>query len=464
MNCYILVDFGSTYTKLTVVDIDNECLVANTSANTTVETNIKFGYENALEKLKKIINFKNMNIVNILACSSAGGGLKMIAIGITPTFTVEAARRAALGAGARLLKTYSYFLKDEDIVEIDSLNPDIILLTGGAESGNTKYIIHNAKLLKNLKSSAPIVVAGNSYANKDIKEIFKNSKKELVITENVMPDTNRINPNPVREEIRKIFMQQIVVAKGMEDVENITNEILMPTPTAVLKAAKLLAEGTEKYNGWGDIMVIDIGGATTDVHSISEPKKDKKMLIEGLEDTYDKRTVEGDLGMRYSALSLYESVGKGNFLKHKSSLKDIKAKCEFRHNKPNLIFEDKEEIEFDEIMAKNCVEISTKRHSGSIRSSYIGGKTVFVQNGKDLREINLIIGTGGIIINSENSYSILKECIGKDEKFLLPLKPRFAIDKKYIMSAMGVLSMKNKNLAFKILTENIIEINNLKNR
>ena len=109
MNCYILVDFGSTYTKLTLVDIDNECIVANTSAHTTVTTNIKFGYETALEKLKKIVDFKNINIVDILACSSAGGGLKMVAIGITPTFTVEAARRAALGAGARLLKTYNFF-------------------------------------------------------------------------------------------------------------------------------------------------------------------------------------------------------------------------------------------------------------------------------------------------------------------------------------------------------------------
>lgn len=461
MNCYILVDFGSTYTKLTLVDLDNECIVANTSAHTTVTTNIKFGYETALGKLKKIVDFKNINIVDILACSSAGGGLKMVAIGITPTFTVEAARRAALGAGARLLKTYNYFLKDEDINEIDILNPDIILLTGGAENGNTKYIIHNAGLLKKLKSSAPIIVAGNSYASKDIKEIFKNSSKKFEITENVMPDVNRINPNPVREVIRKTFMQQIVVAKGMEDVEKITNEILMPTPTAVLKAAKLLAEGTEKYNGWGDIMVVDIGGATTDVHSISEPKKDKKMIIEGLEDTYDKRTVEGDLGMRYSAVSLYESVGKENFLKHNPSLENIKAKCELRHNKPNLIFKDQDEIEFDEIMAKNCVEISTKRHSGSIHPSYIGGKTVLVQNGKDLREINLIIGTGGIVINSKNPYLILKECVGKDDKFLLPLRPKFAIDKKYIMSAMGILSMKNKNLAFKILTENIVELDKL---
>ncbi len=458
MNCYILVDFGSTYTKLSLVDIDNECLILNVSAHTTVTTNIKFGYEKALEKLKQQIDLEKINIVDILACSSAGGGLKMVAIGITPTFTVEAAKRVILGAGARLLKSYSYFLKDEDIVEIDKLNPDIILLTGGAENGNTAYIIHNAKILTNLKSKVPIVVAGNSCANKIIKELFEKNSKEFVITENVMPDVNRINANPVREVIRKIFMRQIVVAKGMEDVNKITNEVLMPTPTAVLKAARLLSEGTDKYKGWGDVMVIDIGGATTDVHSISEPVQDKNLFVEGLEEIYDKRTVEGDLGMRYSAISLYECIGSENFLKHRNSIKNIEERCKFRHDNPELVFEDKEEIEFDEIMAKNCVEISTKRHSGTIHPSYIGGRTVLVQNGKDLRKVNVVIGTGGIIINSKNPYEILKECIVKEEKFLLPQNPKFKIDKKYILSAMGVLSMKNKNLAYKILTENILEI------
>lgn len=324
MNCYILVDFGSTYTKLTLVDIDEKCVVLNVCELTTVSTNIRIGYEKALDKLKKKIDFKNLNIVDILACSSAGGGLKMIAIGITPTYTVKAAKNIILGAGARILKSYSYFLKEEDIKEIDRLNPDIILLTGGAENGNIDYIVHNAKYLLKLEGESPVIVAGNSSANKVIKELFKNAKKELIVSENIMPDVNKINANPTREEIRKVFMQQIVVAKGMEDINKITKNILMPTPTAVLKAAKLLSEGLFKGDGCGEIMVIDIGGATTDVHSISDPIKEKDLFIEDLEDLYEKRTVEGDLGMRYSAISLYENVGEKNFLKYKKKSKILR--------------------------------------------------------------------------------------------------------------------------------------------
>lgn len=115
MNAYILIDFGSTYTKLTLIDADNRCLLATTNANTTVDTNIKIGYENALKKMKEKIDFSQINILDILACSSAAGGLKMVAIGITPNYTVEAAKKSILGAGARLLKSYSYFLKEKNI-------------------------------------------------------------------------------------------------------------------------------------------------------------------------------------------------------------------------------------------------------------------------------------------------------------------------------------------------------------
>lgn len=458
MNAYLLIDFGSTYTKLSLVDIDSGELIKRVSSNTTVKTNIKIGFDLALRELKSEVDFKNINIVDTLACSSAGGGLKMISIGITPNFTVEASRRAALGAGARLLKSYSYRLKKEDIREIEELSPDIILLTGGAESGNKSYIIHNAKMLCELRRNIPVVVAGNSYANGEVDEILKGSNLEYEITENVMPDINRINPEPVREIIRQIFMRQIVVAKGMEDVQEITSEILMPTPTAVLKAAELLSRGTEKYRGLGEIIVVDIGGATTDVHSVSEPIKDPTFFYDGLEEPYLKRTVEGDLGMRYSAISLYESVGECGFLKYDSNLENIYERCKYRHDFPEVLLNSRVDIEFDEIMAKNCVELSIKRHCGSTRESYMNGRTVNLQKGKDLRDISLVIGTGGVIVNSKNQREILSKVSIGEEKYLLPRNPKYFVDERYILSAMGLLSVRDENLAFKILTKNLVEL------
>lgn len=457
MDCYLLIDFGSTYTKLTLVDIDNAKILAKSSAYTTINTSILEGYEEAYKKLFNNLK-ENINIVEKYACSSAGGGLKMVVIGLTPAFTVEAGRKSALGAGARILATFNYFLKEKDIEEIERLNPDIILLTGGEENGNKKYIIHNSQMLGSLKNDIPIVVAGNSSANEEIAKNLEYAKKEYYITENVMPNVQSINPEPVRETIRRIFMRQIVVAKGMEEVEGITKNILMPTPTAVTNAAKLISEGTDKYKGYGDLMIVDIGGATTDIHTVSEPVKFKGMYIDGLEEPYVKRTVEGDLGMRYSAKSLFEIAGEDCFLEYDNKIDNIADRCQYRYDNPEYISDNGIEKDLDDIIASICVNLSINRHSGRTRESYKGGKNVLVQEGKDLRDLKILIGTGGILVNSEDYKSILNNYKSKDPNKLNPVDPDLYLDKNYILSAMGLLSMVDKDLAFKILEKNIFNI------
>ena len=63
-------------------------------------------------------------------------------------------------------------------------------------------------------------------------------------------------------------MSRIVQAKGMGDAENLISGIMMPTPQAVLKAADILSRGSDKEEGLGDLIIVDIGGATTDIHSM----------------------------------------------------------------------------------------------------------------------------------------------------------------------------------------------------
>ena len=151
---------------------------------------------------------------------------------------------------------------------------------------------------------------------------------------------------------------------------------------------------------------MDVGGATTDVHSISNPVIDISYKQEGLEEMVEKRTVEGDLGMRYSSIGVYQSGSK--ILKEKVNAKE---KCIKRFKQTSFIPEDKEEREFDELLASECVEIAVKRHAGTIRQGYLNGQNVYIQNGKDLRNIKYIVGTGGAIINSENYRKIISSCI-----------------------------------------------------
>ena len=188
---------------------------------------------------------------------------------MVPELTAEAAKRAALGAGARVIKTYSHNLNNSEVLEIKNSDVDMILLAGGTDGGNSECIMHNAEMLAKHEIDVPVVVAGNKSCADNIVEIFQD-KVEYYITENVMPNLKSINVEPARETIRSIFMRQIVNANGMENVEKSISGILMPTPASVLKAAETLSLGTKDEDGIGDLAIVDIGGATTDIHSIGE--------------------------------------------------------------------------------------------------------------------------------------------------------------------------------------------------
>lgn len=467
MNAYLAIDFGSTYTKLTAIDLDNEVILATAKDITTVEDDIMIGFNKAFEKLKieinKKTNFDSINFVSKTACSSAAGGLKMVAIGLVPELTAEAAKKAALGAGARVIKTYAYELNSRELEEIKSTPLDIILLAGGTDGGNKECIIHNAKMLAEFKIDVPVVVAGNKATSDEVEEILKSAGIDCYITENVMPFINKLNVEPSREEIRKVFMNKIVEAKGMKKAEEFIRGILMPTPAAVLKASEILATGTDEEEGLGDLIVVDIGGATTDIHSIAKGEPTKpSVMIKGLEEPYAKRTVEGDLGMRYSAIALLEAAGTRkirNYLHDSLKQIDVKAQCQYRHDNIKMVPQSDEEIKFDEAMAKAATELAMTRHCGVLECIYTPMGTMFNQSGKDLTEAPYVIGTGGVIIHSLNPKEILKagNFNEQDPIHLKPMNPKFLVDRTYILSAMGLLAQDYPNIAIRIMKKYLVE-------
>ena len=462
MDCYLLIDFGSTYTKVTLVDIESEEILGTSKSYTTVETDVMNGYNDALEKLYTDIDENDVTIVKKLACSSAAGGLKIVAIGLVPELTAEAAKRAALGAGARVIKTYSHNLNNAELLEIKNSEADMVLLAGGTDGGNSECIIHNANMIAKHEIEIPVVVAGNKSCNDEVQKALSDAGVECHVTENVMPNLKDINVVPARETIRNIFMSQIVNAKGMSHVEESISEILMPTPAAVLKAAEVLSEGTKDEEGIGDLAVIDIGGATTDIHSIGEGAPSMaSVVLRGLKEPIAKRTVEGDLGMRYSAVSVLEASGRMMLSKY-IDLKeyDYEAEFQMRFDNTSFIPKTEREIKFDEGMAKVCADISMKRHAGVVESIYspMGG-AMYSQTGKDLLELPYIIGTGGVLVNSEHPEEILKASTFTmdDPDSLKPKRPKYMIDKDYILSSMGLLAMVEENMAVRMLKKYIVE-------
>ena len=460
-DAFLFIDFGSTYTKLTAVSSDEDEILATAKSYTTVDEDVMIGYDLALKDLSEKLG-DDIRFIKKLACSSAAGGLKIVAIGLVPELTMEAAKRAALGAGARVTHVYSFSLNHGEVEEIKASGADMILLAGGTNGGNSEVIIHNARMLKEHGITIPIVVAGNKSAEDEILEIFSDDMN-YVITENVMPSLNEINVEPARETIRTIFMENIVKAKGMSHVEDKISEIIMPTPAAVLKAAEILSLGTIEEEGIGDLAVIDIGGATTDVHTICEGAPSKPaVILRCLEEPLAKRTVEGDLGMRYSAASLYETAGLRALKQYYGSTltkEMVEEKIQKRIQNPGYIASEEDEILFDETLAKVCADISMTRHAGRVTKMYSPLGMVFSQEGKDLMELPYLIGTGGVLVHGKNPKAILEAATFqlKDMETLKPRRPDYLLDQDYVLSSLGLLAMIEPHKALRMLKKYMVK-------
>jgi len=407
MKPYLLVDFGSTYTKLTAVDLENEYIIGTAKSPTTVETNVLDGYDKAFKYL--ITDHPEIkSISGISACSSAAGGLKMAAIGLVEELTVEAAKRACLGAGAIVKEVFSHHMTKREARELKNADIDIVLLAGGTNGGNRECIIHNAQKLKDIEINVPVIIAGNKDTYDDIEDIFEGTEIEYHLVKNVMPQLKKLDVSEAKIQIRKIFIEKIIEAKGIKKAEEKIGEFIMPTPEAVLQAAELLSKGFEDEEGFGELIIIDIGGATTDVHTIGEgfPKR-TEVILKGLEEPSAKRTVEGDLGMRFSANALLSLVSNYEFKKYFEEEDhcehNIEQSLKRRATNVDFIPKTKDEEEFDKAIAKICCDVSMSRHVGHVEVVHTPLGNMYYQTGKDLTGIQYVIGTGGVLINNKEA-------------------------------------------------------------
>ena len=455
MKIVLLIDFGSTYTKITAVDVEKEVIMGTSSSFTTINTDINEGLHKAIESLEKQTG--KLEYSKYMACSSAAGGLKMIASGLVPGVTVAAAKEACLGAGAKVIKVYSFEMTEEDIKEIEKIKPEIFLLAGGTNGGDKRCILHNAQMLSKCKVKFPIIIAGNKTVSHKCEKILKD--KETYIVENVMPIFGELNIEPAQNKIREIFLQKIIDAKGITKVSELISEIVMPTPSSVMNAIKLLANGFEDEKGIGDLLAIDLGGATTDVYSASDGNpKESNVIYKGIEEPYIKRTVEGDIGMRYSIDGIIDEVGIDNIAQIANlSVKSVKEIIEYLKDNPKTLPNEKDINNLDFAFAAKAVEIATIRHCGKREKIYTSNGVAYLQKGKDLTHVKKIILTGGALINLAHIDNILEyACFNeKNQESMRPKNADILIDKKYILQAMGLLSKSYPKIAIRIMKKEL---------
>lgn len=397
------------------------------------------GLESAIEDLKKNLKEEKIYWEKFYASSSAAGGLRMTVHGLVYDMTVKAAKEAALGAGAVIKMVTAGKLTQDDIDGICAIKPNLVLLAGGVDYGERETSIFNAEKIAVLGLKSPVIFAGNIQNSEVVKRIFKGAGQKVYIVENVYPKVDRLNIEPARRAIKAAFEEHITDAPGMGRIREIVDGTIMPTPGAVMEAAVGL------YKKIGDLAVFDVGGATTDVHSVTGGSEEVQRNLISPE-PFAKRTVEGDLGV-YMNLQNILDISSEKF----SEDEEYFLKC------PKPIPEDEREKNIVEKLTLAVLKTALERHAGKSRYYYSPSGRRTVYEGKDLTQVKWLIGTGGALTRLDGGIGIIRKAVLNPGPNTLYPKPDtgILIDKDYIMASLGVVWREYDNDAYILMKESL---------
>jgi uncharacterized protein (TIGR01319 family) len=444
----LVAEIGSTTTVVNafngVHELKPKFVGQGQAATTVLDGDVTIGLKNAIDSLKKNIGADDLEYGELLATSSAAGGLKMTVHGLVYDMTAKAAKEAALGAGAIIHMVTAGRMRKSDLTKIQSIKPNIILIAGGLDYGERDTALYNAELIADLKLGIPVIYAGNIENQEEIKEIFNDYNSKLYIVDNVYPKVDILNVEPTRKVIQDAFEEHIIHAPGMTKVREMVTGSIIPTPGAVMQAAKVLKQEI------GDLVVIDVGGATTDVHSVTEGSEEIQRILLSPEPEA-KRTVEGDLGVFVNMPHVVERIGIDKLTQELGF--DVRPLIE--NHKP--IPETEQEIKFVERLTLEAVLTSVERHAGRVRRLYGEANKKSVAEGKDLTQVKYIIGTGGALTRLPHRAEIMQKIAehGKGVELFPTKEAQILVDNYYIMASLGVLSKKYPEAALMLMKESL---------
>jgi hypothetical protein len=421
----LVAEIGSTTTSLSAFDglvgwpTSKPKLLGQGVAPTSVERgDVGIGLDEARARLEESIG--EFEPVVTLATSSAAGGLRMTVHGLTAKMTAMAAREAALGAGAVVEYQTAGRLHDHDLARIEEVRPNLVLLAGGVEGGDYETVLYNAERLAGLAVRPIVVFGGNSAVGPQAREVLENAGFAVRMTANVYPGVDELDIVPARAAIHDAFEEHITHAPGMERIARFVTGRILPTPGAVLIAAEMLGEVL------GDLVVVDVGGATTDVHSITDGSPEIAAIsIEP--QPHSKRTVEGDLGTFVSAAHVTQLL----------------SPSERPETLPPAVPSEPGDVEAAVTLAHVATVTAMQRHAGRLAHLYTPTGRQTVARGRDLTACRLLIGTGGALTRLPAGKAALAAARAtgtRGERLLPPADALCVLDADYVFACCGTLA------------------------
>jgi uncharacterized protein (TIGR01319 family) len=417
----VCVDVGSTFTKAALVDLADGALLGTATHVTTLGSDVMDGVDAVRAEL-------GAQAATTLACSSAGGGLRLAVVGYERVVTAEAGHRVGLSAGARIVHVAAGPMGDDDLDSLLAARPDVVLLVGGTDGGNAEILRHNAGVIAARRLRVPVVLAGNVDARDDVAAALAAAGVPVTATANVLPEIGRLDPVPARLAIRDVFIKHVIGGKGLSRRADFPAMVRAATPDAVLAGVELLADGYDETDGAGDVLVVDVGGATTDVYSVVTPQgEDAVLRKEVVEVMWRSRTVEGDLGVRWNAEGVV-AAAVAERLVGPAEETSLRTAARARAADPAYLPVDDQGRDDDARLAELALTVALRRHA---------------RGGKDLREGALVVGSGGVLrhATSARAAAALAPATGDlGGGWAVPETARAVVDSRYVLAAAGLLA------------------------
>ncbi len=283
----LLVDVGSTYFKI--------------CANGKVEQYFRDFNKDIFDDLSSkcgdtISKFKKDEI---FICSSANGGLTTLIIGVTNSFSLKFATNIAYNSGINIINTVLY--QDIETTSIPSDLIDVVILVGGIDSVNNVFDEKLFKYLENLKYSN-VVYAGT---HQDI-DYLKSNIKNLVVVENIINNKLHVVEEPLKQYLTNLYQADIEGKEDIKHLYDLTSNQIYSTPYIVNKTLPFI---DSKFAAVNPFILIDIGGATTDIHYSKDLSNDNMVT----DNEYD-RLVFKKLGVYKSKESLIFAAKNNEFV------------------------------------------------------------------------------------------------------------------------------------------------------
>jgi uncharacterized protein (TIGR01319 family) len=423
----LCVDFGSTFTKAVLVDAEGS-VVATAATPTTIGTDVLDGYRVLRAELAA-----HGPVDEVLACSSAGGGLRLAVVGYEREVTAQAGHRVGLSAGARVAHVTSGPLSGADLQVLRASRPDLVLLVGGTDGGNAEVLLHNASRVAKSRLAAPIVVAGNADAQAEVARTLSATGRSFTLADNVLPAIGVIAPESARAAIRRVFLDHVIGGKGLSQGPDFAAMVQAPTPDAVLDGVAVLAEHLD-----GDVMVVDIGGATTDVYSALRPQgEDAGLAKDVVAPLWHSRTVEADLGMRWNAEGIVEAAVREQ-VPLPEGVDGYAARVVRDTGHLPL---DGAEWELDLALARAAAVVAVRRHA---RPPGPGA------GARPLADVQVVVGSGGVLrhASTEGRDTVLQAVVTDHAGgWKVPRQAAAVTDTAYLLFAVGLLRQNQPEAA-----------------